>query len=137
MLHARKCKRSRPMAQTKYTWCSTLRGSLLADDQQRKHDGDDEDDAFSANAADDPTAVWDAEALRKAGLDDLGPLPEHVETAPATHASSAARTAPSMVVDPKGTGAHPIAVEARPASKELSWPATVGLALALGAVVYA
>jgi hypothetical protein len=108
----------------------------LADDQQRKHDGDDEDDPFSANAADDPTAVWDAEALRQAGLDELGPLPEHQQTAPATPASSAMRTAPSMVVDPKGTGAHQAAPQ-RAASKELSWPATVGLALGLGAVVYA
>lgn len=109
----------------------------MADDQQRKHDGDDEDDAFSANAADDPTAVWDAEALRKAGLDELGPLPEQVETAPATQASSAVRTAPSMVVDPKATGAHAIPAQPRAGSKELSWPATVGLALGLGGVVYA
>jgi hypothetical protein len=108
----------------------------LADDQQRKHDGDDDD--LSGTAADDPTAVWDAEALRKAGLDELGPLPEHVETAPATQASAAVRTAPSIVVDPKATGSHQVAPpqQAR-ASKELSWPATVGLAVALGGVVYA
>ena len=42
-----------------------------------------------------------------------------------------------MVVDPKGTGAHSIPAEPRPTSKELSWPATVGLALGLGGVVYA
>ncbi|MFT3924687.1 MAG: hypothetical protein QM778_19260 [Myxococcales bacterium] len=112
----------------------------MADDQ-RKHDGDDSDDGSSGNAADDPTAVWDAEALRKAGLDELGPLPEHVQTAPATHATDANRTAPSMVVDPRATGAHeaprPAAAgSAKEASKELSWPATMGLALGLGGLVY-
>jgi hypothetical protein len=113
------------------------RGSLLADDQQRKQGRDDEEDAFSGNAADDPTAVWDAEALRQAGLDDLGPLPEHVETGPATSASAAIRTAPSVVVDPRATGAHISAAEPRASKKELSWPATVGLALGLGGIVYA
>ncbi len=108
----------------------------MADDQQREHEGDDED-AFSANAADDPTAVWDAEALRKAGLDELGPLPEQVETAPATASSSAVRTAPSIVVDPKATGAHRAAPQKANPSKELSWPATLGLAIALGGLVYA
>jgi hypothetical protein len=109
----------------------------LADDPQRKHDGNNDDDDLSGSAADDPTAVWDAEALRKAGLDELGPLPEHVETSPATPASAAVRTAPSMVVDPKATGSHQVAPPQARAGKELSWPATVGLALALGGVVYA
>jgi len=108
----------------------------LADDQQRKQGRDEEDDAFGANAADDPTAVWDVEALRQAGLDQLGPLPEHVEMAPATASSAAIRTAPSVVVDPKATGAHISVPEPRAAKKELSWPATVGLALGLGGVVY-
>jgi len=108
----------------------------LADDQQRNHEGDD-DDALGVSAADDPTAVWDAEALRKAGLDELGPLPEHVETAPATPASSAVRTAPSIVVDPKVTGSHRAAPQNAGSRKELSWPATLGLAIALGGLVYA
>ncbi len=108
----------------------------MADDQQGKHEGDD-DDAFSASAADDPTAVWDAEALRQAGLGDLGPLPEHVETAPATPASPAVQTAPSIVVDPRATGSHNAAPQKASAGKELSWPATLGLAVALGGLVYA
>lgn|GEM_PF-4082945 len=108
----------------------------MADDQ-RKHHEDDPDDASSATAADDPTAVWDADALRRAGLDELGPLPEHVETAPATQASSAARTAPSMLVDRRATGSHDVPQAPTSNARELSWPATMGLALGLGGLVYA
>jgi hypothetical protein len=105
----------------------------LAEDQQGKRTGDPD---FSANAADEPTAVWDAELLRQAGLDDLGPLPEHSVPPPATPASAAVQTAPSIVVDPRATGSH-IAASPVPPRKELSWRATLGLALVLGGVVYA
>jgi hypothetical protein len=110
----------------------------LAEDQQGKGAGDPES---IANAADEPTAVWDAELLRQAGLADLGPLPEHSVPPPATPASAAVQTAPSIVVDPRATGSHVVG-SPRPAgngspSKELSWRATLALAIGLGAVVYA
>ncbi len=104
----------------------------MADD---KH-GEREDLSFdAASAADEPTAMWNAEELRKLGLDEHAPA----EGAPATKpevVSSAAITAPSIVVDPRATGAHR-AAPAQPAQKELSWPATVSIAFVLGGAVYA
>jgi hypothetical protein len=108
--------------------------SALADDQKGKHPDDDE----NSSAADEPTAVWDAEALRAAGLDDLGPLPDPSVPPPATPASATA-TAPSIVVDRRATGEFGVAKPdaAVEPKKELSWAATMGIALGLGAIVYA
>src|SRR5262245_34794508 len=107
----------------------TFEDWALVDDKQGKHT---DDDSSSANAADEPTAVWDSEALRQAGLDDLGPLPEPNVTPPATPALTA--TAPSIMVDPRATGSHHAAHQGAAKRKELSWGATVGLAVGLGGV---
>lgn len=107
----------------------------MADDKHGKHE--DQDFDASASGADEPTAMWDAEELRKLGLNELGPEPSI--SPPATRPgvqSNAATTAPSIVVDPRATGAHRVAPPAT-SSKELSWPATVSIAVALGGAVYA
>lgn len=115
----------------------------MADDKQRKPALDDLDDA-SGSGADDPTAVWDAEALRAAGLDDFTKLPEPTVRPAVTPAMQA--SGPSIVVDnaagapaaaPQlgGPSKTPVPVPAEP-RKEMSWATTVGLAAALGAVVY-
>jgi len=87
-------------------------------------------------AADDPTAIWDEEALRKAGL---GAVLENLEdSAPATPGEKG--PAPSMITDvlddtPAG-GSRGVPVQKPQPPKEMSWAATISLALALGAVVY-
>jgi hypothetical protein len=111
-------------------------GIALAEDQQGKRTGMD-DSELPANAADEPTAVWDAELLRQAGLDALGPLPDPSIPPPATPTSAAVQTAPSIMVDPRTSGAQPITTGKPRPPKELSWRATLGLALGLGTIVYA
>jgi hypothetical protein len=63
-----------------------------------EHDKHESDDDAGSCAADEPTAIWDAEALRAAGLDAIlsQPLSEPPK-APAT--APIARVEPSMVVD--------------------------------------
>jgi len=72
------------------------------------------------HAADLPTAVWDEDSLRAAGVElpspeegdaPRGAAPPQVQTVPETDAP-------------------------RPARRELSWPITIGLALVLGGAVY-
>jgi hypothetical protein len=117
----------------------------LADDKQRKQSNYEMDDDASGSAADDPTAVWDVETLRKAGLDELSKL-EPTATPAVTAAVKS--TGPSIVIDvqvddapapaaanaPQAAG---VKTPAPPPRKEMGWATTVGLAAGLGAVVYA
>lgn len=107
-------------------------------DEKHGNPGDPADDDLDASAsgADEPTAMWDFEELRKAGLNELGPLPEHDATPPVTQGLAASATAPSIVVEPEATRARS-AVRAAQPSTELSWPVTVSIALVLGGAVYA
>jgi len=102
----------------------------LAGDKQNR-----DDDDGSNLAADEPTAVWDANTLREAGLGDLIKRPESKPPPPATAPERAGATAPSMVVDAKAAGA-PVQHVAAPNSGELGWGSTVALAAGLGAAVY-
>jgi hypothetical protein len=113
----------------------------LADESERKRQVADDDS--SSHAADEPTAVWDVNALREAGLGDLIKQPGHEDSDPPPAATPAMRGSqgPSIVVDEAAAGAR-----ARPgpnmkpdgtaASGELGWVATLGLAAGLGAAVY-
>ena len=71
---------------------------MAKDNQRGATDIDESSD--SMHAADEPTAVWDMETLRKAGLSELvdnKPLSEP-PTGPATPADGLA-TRPSIIVD--------------------------------------
>ena len=111
----------------------------MADESERKRQV--ADDATSSHAADEPTAVWDVNALREAGLGELIKQPGQEDSDPPPAATPAMRgnQGPSIVVDEAAAGAR-----ARPgpnmksttASGELGWAATLGLAAGLGAAVY-
>ena len=111
----------------------------MAKDEHRDP-ADLDDNAESSHAADEPTAVWDMETLRKAGLGDLANLPESPDAAPATPADGMQR--PSVIVDEPAKGAAPAAgkPETGPqqpvASNSSSWWGLLAMALALGAAAY-
>ena len=124
----------------------------MAKDEHR--DGNNIDDpSESMHAADEPTAVWDFEALRKAGLSEIAQLPEAEGTGPATPADGMASKRASMIVDgdkgtavagtPPETPLPPVAPQlARPApqladNERMSWVSLMGLAMLFGAVAYA
>jgi hypothetical protein len=124
----------------------------LAKDEHRDP-ADLDDNAESSHAADEPTAVWDMEALRKAGLGELANLPEAPESVPATPAAGMQQR-PSIIVDEPGGQApdKPAATAggATPQAKQpprvlpapdaapsgSSWWSLVGMALVLGVVAY-
>ena len=97
-----------------------------------------DDDDGSNLAADEPTAVWDANTLREAGLGDLIRKPDSTPPPAATAPDRAGATAPSMVVDAKAAGApvQHLAAPKAAGSGELGWVSTVALAAGLGAAVY-
>lgn len=88
------------------------------------------------SAADDPTAVWDEQALRDAGLDEL--RDEQAVAAPATGPDVKGDSTQSVVVGRGGAPGFRARQQATrpPPSQGLSWPMTIALALALGAAVY-
>jgi hypothetical protein len=117
----------------------------LAKDEHREAPDFDET-GESSHAADEPTAVWDMEALRKAGLGDLANLPEGPDAAPATPAEGMAQQRPSMIVDEK-TGApvnatgpnKPSAADPLVAQKEQAsggWWGLIAMAALLAAAAY-
>ena len=121
----------------------------MAKDEHRDP-ADLDDTAESSHAADEPTAVWDMEALRKAGLGELVNLPEAPESVPATPAAGMQQR-PSIIVDVQGTPAPTNAPAAEaPQPKQPpralpapdappssgSWWSLVAMALALGVVAY-
>lgn len=106
----------------------------MADETERKRQ--ELDDDSGSHAADEPTAVWDANTLREAGLGDLLKKPDDSDPPPA--ATPAARNhGPSIVVDEAAAGARAQeAASGKADSGELGWGATLGLAAGLGAAVY-
>jgi hypothetical protein len=121
----------------------TIRGrSLNRNDKHDPEDLDDEDDGES-HAADEPTAVWDENALRAAGLTDLlGKRDSEPPPAPATPSTAPPR--PSIELNDEmalaaGAPVEPAVFEPADAapSDGMGWPATLGLAVVLGAIVYA
>jgi hypothetical protein len=111
-----------------------------------KHDPqiEDEDDGES-HAADEPTAVWDESALRAAGLADLLNKPRKSDPPPPPATASVAPDRPSIEVSqemalpdalPEPPREPPVLADP-PASGSLGWGATLGLAMVLGAIVYA
>jgi hypothetical protein len=115
----------------------------------------DPSDSDATHAADEPTAVWDFEALRKAGLSEIAQLPDQPATGPATPADGTAQRRDSMIVDGENTppveGASPspnsplppVAPSlARPApqlsdAQGMSWIGLLTLAALCGALAYA
>jgi len=126
---------------------------LNRDNKHAPLDEDDDDLDGESHAADEPTAVWDEQALRAAGLTDLlKRRPSEPPPAPATP-SEAPRDHPSIVVDqsvvdspspldpsvatrPDGPRAPASAVRSSSASGGMGWGTTIALALALALVVY-
>lgn len=110
----------------------------MAKDEHREP-ADIDDKGESSHAADEPTAVWDMETLRKAGLGDLANLPESPDAAPATPAVGMQR--PSVIVDEQAAAAvktaadKPLAKPQREAQSG-SWWSLVIMALALGVAAY-
>lgn len=106
---------------------------------------DEFDDSGIRNAADDPTAVWDEDSLRAAGLGDLGAL-EGRSPSPATEPEEQAGGGSIEVSaemsrgagGPSPKGAPRLTPGPTPAAKPggLSWPLTIALAFALGLAVY-
>jgi len=92
---------------------------------------DDDDDDFKS-AADDPTAMWDDEALRAAGMSHPGKGESRAAT-PATRPSVGGDSREKVIVGRRSSGP---AGPARAASGGLSWPLTLLLAIALGVAVY-
>lgn len=118
----------------------------MAKDEHR--DAGDGDSGESTHAADEPTAVWDFEALRKAGLSEIAQLPEQPETGPATPADGMAARGASIIVDDKtgGGAARPAdaapsrarpAPELAPVNEGMSWVSMMALAALCGALAYA
>lgn len=118
-------------------------------------DPSDSEDSDATHAADEPTAVWDFEALRKAGLSEIAQLPDQPATGPATPADGIAQRRASIIVDAENTppveGAPPVPNTpqppvapslARPAphlgdAQGMSWISLVALAMLFGALAYA
>lgn len=125
------------------------------DPEGGKLDPDDE-----RHAADDPTAVWDADTLRAAGLEDVLDRPETDPPPAATTPATKGRdSGPSMVAEgavrapdqpkrerPDATPREPHQVPrptpkppsrtVAPSSGELGWGATIALAVGLAVAVY-
>lgn len=94
----------------------------MSDDHEKQRSHDD------TSAADEPTAMWDAGALKDLGLEEASKSHEDSNAkgplaAPVTHPSASMR--PRSV--PKRT---------KSASDGLSWPVVALIAVALGLVVY-
>src|SRR5690606_19426750 len=86
---------------------------------------DDADDEFLKSAADDPTAVWDEAALQAAGVE-----PRSQSLGPATRPDVGGAVTTNVQVRSPGARAR------APRARGISWPATLGLALAIGALVF-
>ena len=91
------------------------------------------------HAADEPTAVWDEQSLRAAGLTDLLSKRPSDPPAPPATPGSALPSDPSIVVERLDLPAQPEG-PSRPSAPApeggFGWMATVAIAVVLGAVVY-
>jgi len=95
------------------------------------------DEDRESHAADDPTAVWDEDSLRAAGLEELAKgKAESDRPAPATGRGVKGEDDSSIIVTQKGTAGEPSRQAAGPKSAALSWAITIALAAGLGLAVY-
>lgn len=101
-----------------------------------------EEHALPSSAADDPTAMWNEDDLREAGMEEVAKRAESLPPPAATGPEVRGDVRQSVVVGderpaPQAQRAapRPRPGPARP-SAGLSWPVTIGLAVALGLVVY-
>lgn len=103
-----------------------------------------DDSSETSHAADEPTAVWDIEALRKAGLSEVLDAPDTPATAPATPAVGIEVDRPSMIVDQEPT--RPSALRPAPAPRraairraaqsDVGWVGLITMAALLCAIAY-
>jgi hypothetical protein len=102
------------------------------------------DSSETSHAADEPTAVWDVEALRKAGLSDVIDAPQTI-SGPATPAVGIEIERPSIIVDQEATRPsvpRPAAPARRAAIRkaaqtDVGWAGLIAMAALLGAIAYA
>lgn len=90
-------------------------------------------------AADEPTAMWDDSALEGAGYDQLAKdraARPRAETGPATGRDVRGEDRAAVKVSSELTGAQRLEPVAPSEKRSLSWTITIGLAIALGVVVY-
>jgi len=101
---------------------------------------DDDDDELDgeSHAADEPTAVWDENALRAAGLTDLLKRHDAEPAAPPATRSTAPGPESSIVVDEDVAPELPQVILADPGepARGLGWFATLAIAIVLGGAVY-
>jgi hypothetical protein len=123
---------------------------LAKDNPRGAGDLDQSDDSSeTSHAADEPTAVWDIEALRKAGLSEVIDAPETPASAPATPAVGMEVGRPSMIVEqeptrPSAPRPAPAPAPAAPrraairraAQSDVGWVGLLTMAALLGAIAY-
>ena len=100
---------------------------------------DDDDLDGESHAADEPTAVWDENALRAAGLTDLLKRQDAEPAAPPATRSEAPPGAESSIVVDEGVAPElPQVILADPGepARGLGWFATLAIAIVLGGAVY-
>jgi hypothetical protein len=112
----------------------------LAKDNHRGADDLDESNEES-HAADEPTAVWDVEALRRAGLSEVIDAPETPATGPATPALGVEVERPSIIVEqeqpaPSAQRPTPRPVLRHGPSSDVGWAGLITMAALLGAIAY-
>jgi hypothetical protein len=104
-----------------------------------------DDSSETSHAADEPTAVWDIEALRRAGLSEVIDAPDTPATAPATPAVGMEVERPSMIVEqeptrpsaPRSSTSSPRrAAMRRAAQSDVGWAGLITMAALLGAIAY-
>jgi hypothetical protein len=104
-----------------------------------------DDSSETSHAADEPTAVWDIEALRRAGLSEVIDAPDTPATAPATPAVGMEVERPSMIVEqeptrpsaPRSSASSPRrAAMRRAAQSDVGWAGLITMAALLGAIAY-
>lgn len=113
------------------------RSPPLAKDKHREA-ADFDENGESSHAADEPTAVWDMETLRKAGLSELVGKPESTPPGPATPSEGMLDS--SIIIEEKPQEKAAVIPQHAPRapepSKGLGWLSLVGIAVALGAAAY-
>jgi hypothetical protein len=104
---------------------------LAKDEQRGPGDLDDE-----SSAADEPTAVWDIDALRKAGLTDVLDAQDSASLGPATPAVGMER--PSIIIEEQPAAPRAQKPPTRPPRRPtgMSWPLLGAIAGGLSALAY-
>jgi hypothetical protein len=119
---------------------------LVKDNPRGEGDLDRADDSSeTSHAADEPTAVWDVEALRKAGLSEVLDAPD-TSRGPATPAVGIEIERPSIIVEqeaarpnnsPRAGAPARRAALRKAAQTEVGWASLIAMAAVLGVIAYA